>query len=260
MIKINSLYAGYSKKEVLKNINLALSKGTFAGIIGRNGAGKSTLLKVLCGLLKYSKGEIFIDGRKLKDLSKRTLSQLLSFMPQDSGIFFSWDVREFIQMGRYPRRNAFRSLSQKDEKAIDEIMDFLEIRHFAKERVNELSGGERQKILIAQTIAQETDLLIFDEPTSHLDIGAQSSILNILKFLNEKKGKTIIATMHDLNAAGEFCKELILIDNGAVKNSGSPEAVLNYKDIEEVYKTNVVVKTNPISQRPFVIPVVLKDN
>ncbi|MDR1940845.1 MAG: ABC transporter ATP-binding protein, partial [Endomicrobium sp.] len=130
---------------------------------------------------------------------------------------------------------------------------------FALRKITELSGGERQRALIAQTIAQQTDALVFDEPTAHLDIGAQYEILNILKHLNAEYKKTIIASMHDLNAAGEFCDNLVLLDEGKVLSSGIPEKVLNYKDIEKAYKTAVVVKTNPMSQKPYVIPVTLKN-
>jgi iron complex transport system ATP-binding protein len=255
MIEIKNLYAGYFKREVLKNINAVIKRDSFTGIIGGNGAGKSTLLKVLCKTLKCFSGNIYINTVNINNLSRKDMAKLLCFMPQDNETFFSFTVREFISMGRYPYGNLLKAISERDYKIVDEVMEFLNISFLSNENINELSGGERQKVLIAQTIVQETDILIFDEPIAHLDIGAQYSILNILRTLNEQKNKTIIITMHDLNAAGEFCSDIILMDNGKIKNCGSPEEVLNYQDIEDVYKTKVIVKTNPISQKPYVIPI-----
>jgi iron complex transport system ATP-binding protein len=151
--------------------------------------------------------------------------------------------------------NFFKYALKEDYKKIEEIMDFTETKEFAERSILELSGGERQKVLIAQTLAQETDIIAFDEPTSHLDIGSQSSIFRLLRILNIEHKKTIITTIHDLNAAGEFCSNLILMDKGTIFKSGTPTEVLNYKDIETVYNTTVVVKTNPVSNKPVVIPV-----
>ncbi|MCL1972690.1 MAG: ABC transporter ATP-binding protein [Endomicrobia bacterium] len=255
MIEIKNIHAGYSKKEILKNIDCSIAKGSFAGIIGRNGAGKSTLLKVLCGLLKPFSGQIFINGHDVYASSKKILSKTVSFMPQNIETNFPFTVEEFVMLGRYPYMNIFKIPSQKDYAAVNEVLKFAGADVFAKRYINELSGGEKQRVLIAQTIAQETDIIIFDEPTSHLDIGSQADILNILRVLNKKYGKTIVVTLHDLNAAGEFCDFLILMEEGSIRNTGHPEKVLNYKDIEQVYKTTVVVKTNPMSSKPYVIAV-----
>jgi iron complex transport system ATP-binding protein len=151
--------------------------------------------------------------------------------------------------------NIFKSPSQNDYKVVMKVMEFMHITNLSDRKITELSGGEKQKVLIAQVLAQETDIIVFDEPTSHLDIGSQNDILKLLRDLNEKHNKTIILTIHDLNAAGEFCNKLLLLENGSVCRCGTPEEVLNYKDIERVYNTTVVVKTNPISNRPYVIPV-----
>jgi iron complex transport system ATP-binding protein len=145
--------------------------------------------------------------------------------------------------------------SEKDYEAVEKTLKFTGIEKFAQRKIDGLSGGERQRVLIAQTIAQETGILIFDEPTAHLDIGAQTEILEILRELNNERKKTVIAALHDLNAAGEFCDKLVLLDGGRIKNAGTPQEVLNYKDIEEAYDTKVIVKNNPMSNKPFIIPV-----
>jgi iron complex transport system ATP-binding protein len=259
MIDIKMLNADYGVKTILKDINLFINKSSFTAIIGRNGSGKSTLLKVLCGLLKPSKGNIVIDGKNANDISRNNFAKLLAFMPQTVDMSFPFTAEEFLIFGRYPYMGALKIPSRKDYEIVEKVLKFMKLEYLIYKKINELSGGEKQKILIAQTIVQETDILVFDEPTAHLDIGSQYSILGLLKNINEKFGKTIVVTLHDLNAAGEFCKDIILLDDGTVKNSGTAENVLNYKDIEQVYGTTVVVKTNPISGKPYIIPVRIKE-
>lgn len=255
MLEIKNISASYGRVEVLHDVNVRIEKGAFAGIIGRNGAGKSTLLKIVCGLLKADSGEVFIDGKNLKSIGKNDMAKLLAFMPQSVDTSFPFSVREFILFGRYPYMNMLKIPTQNDWDEVEKTINFMGIGHIAARKITGLSGGEKQKVLIAQTIAQNCQVLVFDEPTAHLDIGGQYAILEFLKDLNEQFGKTIIATLHDLNAAGEFCKTLVLMNEGRAMNAGTAQEVLNYQDIELAYQTKVVVKTNPISQKPYVIPI-----
>ena len=149
----------------------------------------------------------------------------------------------------------FKLASKDDFQIVEDVMKFTETKEFAQRNINELSGGEKQKVLLAQTLVQQTDIVALDEPTSHLDIGSQATIFKLLKMLNEKYNKTIITTVHDLNLAGEFCSDIVLLDDKKVLNFGNAEKVLNYKDIEKVYDVKVVVHTNPVSKKPVVIPV-----
>ncbi|MDR3256159.1 MAG: ABC transporter ATP-binding protein [Endomicrobium sp.] len=255
MIRIENISAGYLNKEVLKNISCDIEQKDFFGIIGKNGAGKSTLLKILCDLLNPYSGNIYIDGKNIKSFSKKDFAKTISFLPQYVDTSLSFTVSEFVMFGRYPYMNIFKVPSNNDYTVTKKVMDFLNITDFLERKINELSDGEKQKVLIAQVLAQETDIIVFDEPISHLDIGNQNDILEILRDLNEKYNKTIILTLHDLNIAGEFCNKLALMENGSIYRQGTPEEVLNYKDIERVYNTTVIVKTNPISNKPYVIPV-----
>lgn len=254
MINIKNIKAGYYNKEVLKNINTYINKNSFTGIIGPNGAGKSTLLKVLCGLIKPFSGTVEIEGKNILSLGEN-ISKIISFMPQNINTDFNMEVKDFIMFGRYPYMNILKIPSQKDFDAIDKVIALTGIEYLIDRNINELSGGEKQKALIAQTLAQETDIIIFDEPTSHLDIGSQNDILSILRELNEKYNKTVIITLHDLNAAGEYCDNIILLNEGQICNTGRPEDVLNYKDIETVYNTKVIVTENPVSQKPYIVPI-----
>ncbi|AKL97776.1 ABC transporter ATP-binding protein [Endomicrobium proavitum] len=256
MINVKNIFAGYQKHTpILKDVSFNIPKGSFAGIIGRNGAGKSTLLKTLCNLLKLSSGAIEINNKNINSVKKSEFAKTVAFMPQSIDTVFPFSVKDFVLLGRYPYMNVFKIPSKKDLEAVGNVLEFTGIKVFENRNINELSGGEKQKVLIAQTLAQETDIIVLDEPTSHLDIGSQNDILELLRVLNEKHNKTIITTLHDLNAAGEFCSKIILMDGGKIRNAGAPEEVLNYKDIESVYKTRVVVKTNPMSGKPYVIPV-----
>ena len=255
MLKIQNLHVGYNRKAVLKDVSLNIAQGAFCGVIGKNGAGKSALLKTVCGLLKPFSGEVLISGRALPAFNRTELSKTVAFMPQSLETALPFSVRDFVMFGRYPYMNFLKIPSRNDFEIVDQTLRFTGIADFAERNINELSGGERQRVFIAQAIAQRTDILVFDEPTAHLDIGAQTEILEILRTLNKESKKTVIAALHDLNAAGEFCDNLILLNDGRVKNSGTPQEVLNYKDIEEAYNTKVIVKNNPMSDKPYVIPV-----
>ena len=255
MIEIKNISLSYDKRVVLEDISLNLKDKSFIGIIGKNGTGKSTLLKSIVGLLRPVKGNVFIDNNDVYKIKKNMLAKKISFMPQTMQFDFSFNVKDFIMFGRYPYINMFKLASKDDFKIVEDIMNFTQTAEFATRNINELSGGERQKVLLAQTLVQQTDIVALDEPTSHLDIGSQAKIFKLLKTLNEKYNKTIITTVHDLNLAGEFCSDVVFLDDKKVLKFGSAQEVLNYKDIEKVYNVNVVVHTNPVSKKPVVIPV-----
>ncbi|MDR1259817.1 MAG: ABC transporter ATP-binding protein [Endomicrobium sp.] len=255
MIRIENVSAGYLNKKILKNISFNIDNKDFFGIIGKNGTGKSTLLKVICNLIKAYAGNIFINNKNINLFSIKDLAKIIAFLPQHVDTSMSFTVAEFIMLGRYSHMNIFKIPSTYDYIKVKEIINFFQIENLTNKKINELSYGEKQKVLIAQVLVQETNIIVFDEPTSHLDIGNQNNILKILRNLNEKYNKTIILTLHDLNIASEFCNKILLIDNGSICRCGIPEEVLNYKDIEKIYKTMVVIKINPISNKPYVIPI-----
>lgn len=255
MIDIKNVSLSYDKRTVLEDISLSFKDKSFVGIIGKNGTGKSTLLKAITGLLKPVSGSIFIDDNDIYKMKRNILAKKISFMPQSMQFDFSFKVKDFIMFGRYPYINMFKPASKEDFETVENVMSFTETTEFAERNINELSGGEKQKVLLAQTLVQQTDIIALDEPTSHLDIGSQATIFKLLKMLNEKYNKTIIVTVHDLNLAGEFCSDIVLLDNKKVLNFGSAEKVLNYSDIEKVYNTKVVVQKNPISSKPIVLPI-----
>jgi len=255
MIEIKNISLSYDKIAVLEDISLNLKDKSFIGIIGKNGTGKSTLLKAITGLLKPVKGNIFIDNKDIYKMKKKILAKKISFMPQTMQFDFPFNVKDFIMFGRYPYINMFKLASKDDFKIVEDVMNFTQTIEFTERNINELSGGEKQKVLLAQTLVQQTDIIALDEPTSHLDIGNQANIFKLLKMLNEKYNKTIITTIHDLNLAGEFCSDIVFLDNKKILSFGSAEKVLNCRDIEKVYGLNVVVKNNPVSNKPIIVPI-----
>ncbi|MCX7965823.1 MAG: ABC transporter ATP-binding protein [Syntrophorhabdaceae bacterium] len=244
----------YNEKNVLKKIDLEIDECDFTGIIGPNGSGKSTLLRIISGYLTPKKGYVLYKGRDIRDYFIRDLAKEIAVLPQSIEIFNPYKIEDFIGIGTYPymKWNVFKKGYEDD--FIKYIMEIMEISHLKGRRITELSLGEKQRVLIAQCIAQNPKVLILDEPVSHFDIKYQMRTLEILEGFN-KDGMTIIVVLHDLNLASEFCKKIVLISEGTVYKEGSPHDVLTYKNIEDVYKTVVVVKENPISKKPYIIPI-----
>jgi iron complex transport system ATP-binding protein len=255
MIKIDNIFAGYAKNQVLKNVNLNVKKNDFFCIVGKNGAGKSTLLKVIAKLLRPYSGSVLINSQNIDTFSKKKFAQKVAFLPQYVDMSLNLPVKDFIMFGRYPYMNILKIPSQKDYTIVSKILDFLKIPHLASKKVNELSGGERQIVLIAQVLVQETDIILFDEPTSHLDIGKQNAVLEILRELNTKFNKTIVLSLHDLNLASEFCNVIAFMENGSIYKYGAPKEVLNVENIKKIYNIKVVINKNPVSKKIFVLPI-----
>ena len=255
LLDVLDITSGYDKIDIIKDISFKVEKGEFLCIIGPNGSGKSTLLKSLTKLLKPSKGSILFEGKDIYSFTTIEFSRRAAFVPPDISVSFSFRVQEIVSMGRNPYMNRFASLNDSDKKSIHEAMELTGIVSLKDRFIDELSTGETQRVIIAQAIAQETDVIFLDEPTSHLDIGHQTEIFDLLKKLQKEKGRTIILVSHDLNMASEYSDNLILMANGMLHSIGLARDVLNYKAIEDVYNAVVVVRDNPMSGKPHVIPV-----
>ncbi|MDR0915161.1 MAG: ABC transporter ATP-binding protein [Endomicrobium sp.] len=256
MIQVQNVYAKYiNNTNILKNCSFTINNKDFVGIIGKNGAGKSTLLKVLCRILKPYLGNICIEYQDIQNLHIKDLARKIAFLPQYVNTNLSFSVFDFILLGRYPYMNTLKWPSQNDYNIVNQIIDLLHLYKLTNKQINQLSYGETQKVLIGQVIAQQTDIIIFDEPTAHLDIGSQNKILKCIKQLNEKYNKTIILTLHDLNIASEFCNKLILLNNGMICKQGTPLEIFQCGIIEKIYNIQFVIGTNPISNKPYLVPI-----
>lgn len=249
--KIENYSCGYPSFR-LSGIGLSLDKGTFAGIIGPNGSGKTTLFRGITGSLASLSGEISLNGQCLKSLSLRERAQNIAIVSQ----FADADqitVEDYVLMGRIPYYSRFQFFeTKKDREIAGRYMQLTDVFHHKDKLMTELSGGEQQRAAIARALTQQPELLLLDEPTSHLDITHQVRILNLLRQLNDELGLTVLMVIHDLNLASEYCDHLLLFNDGKIFTQGKPDEVLAFETIEEVYKTPVIVRTNPYSGKPVV--------
>jgi len=256
VLEIKGLSCGYDTKTIINEISFKLADKDFIGIIGPNGSGKTTLLRAATRVLKPQRGEVFLEGKNIWKMGYKELARKMAFVSQNTFTALNMTVEEFVLMGRIPYFHKFQFLENKQDKEIaSRAMNLTGISDIIKRPVGELSGGERQLVVIACALAQEPKLLLLDEPTAHLDIGHKVEILDLIKRLNRKEGLAVMIVLHDLNLASEYCDRLILINEGRIRKIGSPKEVLTYQIVEEVYQTTVIVKENPISQRPCLFTV-----
>jgi iron complex transport system ATP-binding protein len=254
MIQVQNIYARYiNNNTILTNCSLNINNKDFIGIIGKNGAGKSTLLKILCRVIKPYLGNIFINNKNIYNIKLKNYARQIAFLPQYVNTNLAFTVFDFILFGRYPYMNVLKIPSKNDYNIVNKIIDLLQLHNITKKKINKLSYGEKQKVLIGQVVAQQTDIIIFDEPISHLDIGNQNKILKYLKQLNENYGKTIILTLHDLNIASEFCNKLILMHNGTICIQGTPLEIFKCGIIEKIYGIKFIIRQNPITKNPYIL-------
>jgi len=253
LLEIKGLTCGYDSRFHLKGIDLGIEEGGFFGIIGPNGSGKTTLLRAITRILKPERGEILLRGKNIWHMDFKRLARTIAVVSQNVSTD-ELNVGEFVLLSRIPHYRGFQFLETKhDEEIADNAMALTDTIKFKDRSMSEISGGERQLVLIARALAQEPEFLLLDEPTSHLDITHQVRILDLLKRLNMKLSLTVIMVLHDLNLASEYCDRVALLSDGAVYKEGSPEDVLDYRTIEKVYKTVVVVEKNPISLKPYIL-------
>jgi iron complex transport system ATP-binding protein len=262
-LQIRNISCGYPKSFHIREVEFTLHQGKFAGIIGPNGSGKTTLFKGIAGELKLESGSVWLDNNDLNKMPLKEKARRIAVVTQFTE---SLDISllDYVLMGRLPYRGKYQFFESKDDISIAEkYMKLTDVYHLRNKLMSQLSGGEQQLAGIARAFAQEPDLLLLDEPTSHLDISHQVQILNLIQSLSSDLGLTVLMIIHDLNLAGEYCDYLILLNEGRLYKKGTPEEVLKYNTIEEVYKTVVITRVNPLSRKPAVFLVsdkVLKNN
>ena len=250
--EIQDFSCGYPGKFVLEGINFEIKRGDFVGIIGPNGSGKTTLFKGISGELNALAGSSKLNDKFIEKMSLKERAQNLAIVTQNIEVG-SMTVEEYVLMGRIPYRKQFQFFETKSDFSIAaKYMELTGVTPLKDKFMNALSGGEQQLAGIARALTQEPELLLLDEPTSHLDITHQVQILNLLRRLSNELGLTVLMIIHDLNLAGEYCDSMIMMQNGSLRKKGLPHEVLNYKDIEAVYDTVVITRTNPVSGKPVV--------
>lgn len=248
-IKVKNIHFSYDTKDVIKNVSFSLKQGEFLGIIGPNGAGKSTILRILCGILKPKTGEIIIFDKDINDINKKILAQKIAFVPQETHFALNFPVEEIVLMGRFPYLRAFQRERKKDFQATEYALMYANVSQFRERPINSLSSGERQRVVLARALAQEPEILLLDEPTSHLDLHHQYAIMELLKKLNAE-GMSIIIVNHDLNLASLYCQRLVLMHEGCIYSKGTPQSLINEKILNTVYKTEVKIIKHPYKDVP----------
>lgn len=239
MLKLNRIYCGYNDFEICKDINLNIKKGYFTSIIGPNGAGKTTLLKSIAGIVNYH-GDITLDDINFKSINRKDFGQKVALLAQSSETYFSYSVYDTVMLGRYPYLQGFLGLPNKKDKAIVEhALDLVGFYNHKDCLINQLSGGQLQRVFLARTIAQQPDVVLLDEPTNHLDFKHQVEILDFVKDWAKKEQKIIIAVLHDLNLVQKYSDYVLLLHNGIAYANGYSKEVLTTNNLEDVYDIDV---------------------
>jgi iron complex transport system ATP-binding protein len=257
-IRIHDLSFAYKDKPVLDGISLSIDKGEMIGLIGPNGSGKTTLLKIFSAVLTAS-GEVQLNGRNIRTYGRRELSRLFAMVPQESQILFPYTVAEIVLMGRASYHSPLALEGKRDLEVARASMELTDCLSFADRYLHELSGGEKQRVIIARALAQEPEILLLDEPSAFLDLRHQVQVFELMRRLNRERGLTIVAALHDLNLAALFFPRLVMLREGKIYRDGSPKEVLTEETIEEIYGIKVRVERDASSERPqiFVCPSVM---
>ena len=252
IIKIENLRIQLSDQAVLKEISLSVSRGEYVSIIGPNGAGKTTLIKCLAGIHTNWNGSIRIGEKSFKEYKPRARAKIQSYVPQAEGRSIPLSVEDFVAMGRYPHLSAFTTLTEEDHHAIDSALELAGLSRFRKRMLNTLSGGERQMAFIAAALAQETAILLLDEPSTFLDYRHQANVAAILKKSCKEKGITVVAVHHDINTAIASSDRLIALKGGRIVFEGTPQEITDAETLENIYETPFRCFPSPGSPHPII--------
>jgi len=254
MLEIRNLNFSYGNISVLKEITFTAMAGEFITIIGPNGAGKSTLIKMIDGILHAGQSEILLEGVPISNFSRKELAQKIAYLPQDSKFAFDYTIREVVMMGRFPYLKGVHTYTAGDLHIVKEMMILMEIEQFSDRSFNELSGGEKQRVLIASALAQQPNIILLDEPTSALDLHHQIAIYHILKKLQREQNLTIIVVTHDINLAAQYCERMTLMGNGMIIRDDTPENVLQFNLLQEIFGVKVYIDINPLTNSLYILP------
>ncbi len=253
-IKVDSLSFAYGATRVLSGVSFTCAPGSIVAVLGPNGSGKTTLLRALFGWLKPGHDTVFIEGKDILSLTRPEAARRIAYVAQSADTDSAFTVRETVLMGRAPHLRFLEREDRADRKKAEAALRLTDIVSLADRDISTLSGGEWKRVMLAQALAQDAEILLLDEPTAHLDLAHQEDILRLLKKMRDEKGITIVIVLHDLNSASLFAERIILLKEGAVAADGTPEHVLTPQTIREVYGVNVAVIPHPRSGKPCILP------
>jgi iron complex transport system ATP-binding protein len=250
----DQLCLAYDGVSIIEQLNLEAPAGRITALVGPNGCGKSTLLRGLARLLKPKGGMVYLDGKAIHTLPSKQVAQQVGLLPQSPTAPAGLTVYELVAQGRYPHQSWFQQWSAEDSRCTQEALVITDLTHMADRPLDTLSGGQRQRAWIAMALAQETEILLLDEPTTFLDLAYQLEVLDLLHDLNER-GRTIIMVLHDLNQACRYAHHIVALRNGVIMAQGAPQVVMTPALIKEVFQLNCQIVSDPISGTPLCVPI-----
>lgn len=250
ILSIKNLETRYEKLLVFHDLNLKVQTGKITTIIGPNGCGKSTLLKTMGRILKQKNGKVYFQGQDLQSIPTKQIAKHLALLTQNPVAPAELKVEELISYGRYPHRNNVYKLSKKDKEMIEWAMDITKTTPFRKREIGQLSGGQRQKVWLAMALAQETEVLLLDEPTTYLDMAHQLEVLQIVERLNKEKNCTVLMVLHDINHAARFSHEIVAMKKGEIIQVGTPSEIMTKEVLRKVFHIDARVMTDPYCGTP----------
>lgn len=253
-LRAEALSVSFAQTQILNDLTIDIPAGEITVIVGPNACGKSTFLRSLARLQKPSGGHVFLDGKSIHQQPSRSVAQQLAILPQSPSAPEGLTVFDLVTRGRTPHQSALRQWSLQDKRAVEQALDLTGMGHHANRRLESLSGGQRQRAWIAMALAQETDILLLDEPTTYLDLPHQIELLSLITSLNQKTGQTVAMVLHDINLAARFASHMIALRAGDVFVKGPPDKVVTRQNMEQVFGLSCQIIADPVHGTPHVIP------
>jgi len=252
------LSLSYDKTTIVRDLSVAIPSGKITALVGANGCGKSTLLRGLARLLKPTQGSVYLDGKSIAQCSTKSVAQQVGLLPQSPTVPEGLTVRDLVAQGRYPYQNWMQQWSSQDERYVQQALEITDLVELGDRPLDTLSGGQRQRAWIAMTLAQNTQILLLDEPTTFLDLAHQIEVLDLLHELNQQQGRTIVMVLHDLNHACRYADYLIAMKAGQIFAAGAPREVMTVDTVQAVFNLQCQIHSDPITGTPMCIPVSAK--
>lgn len=254
MIQINNLKVGYDDKIIIEDLSLEIKKGEVVSIIGPNGSGKSTLLKTMAKFLKKTSGQISILDKNIDFIKENEMAKILAMLSQQNASIEDITVRELVYYGRIPHKKWYDKRNKEDEEIIEWALKHTGMYHYRDRNLFNLSGGEKQRVWLAMALAQKTEVLFLDEPTTYLDMCYQLELMELVKEINKKFNMTIVMVLHDLNQAARYSDRIVIMKSGNIIANGSPEEVITSEIIEDVYNVRCCIKKDLYEEKPYIYP------
>lgn len=258
-LKICGLSVGYDQQSIVKNVDFSADNGTITALVGPNGCGKSTLLKAIARILTPMQGQVLLNGDPVHSLPTKQVALRLAMLPQGPIAPEGLSVHELVAQGRFPHQSLLKQWSPADTRAVDDAMQATKIEDFADRPIASLSGGQRQRCWIAMVLAQQTPIILLDEPTTFLDLKVQVEVMSLLRNV-AKSGRTMVVVMHELNIAAAFADQLVMMRDGQIVATGTPQETITAKRLKQVFDLDALVIADPETGRPVCVPRIKQDN